>query len=187
MSWPLRPAVEADRESVTRLVWCAFYERACETWGPPSASLEAEQRAAWSPQEPGAAWEVVEQAGELVAALKTRQAPGHDYLGTLAVGPAWQNRGIGGHLVRSLIGRAQDRGVPLWLSVYRHNPARHMYVRLGFGWEERDALRLHMAWPSDTRSPPPYGPKAVPEGWVAPPVDLPIEARLPQTAPSEEL
>jgi len=126
-----------------------------------------------------ARWEVLAHADQVVAAVHPRQAPDHDYLGLIAVDPDHQRQSFGTTIVRALQNRAEARGVPLWLSVYRTNPARHLYVHLGFGWRERDPLRIWMAWPRDTTMAPPAGPKDVPDGFVTPPpLDLPETARL---------
>lgn len=177
MTLPLRPARESDRGPVCSVDRAAFATLEEATWGPVSNEALARRRADWSPER----WQVLEQRGEVVAIVRARQEPDHDYLGLIAVSPSHQGRGIGASLLRTLMDRAAKRGVPLWLSVYRTNPARHVYVHLGFGWKERDPLRLWMAWPRDTAQPPPSGPKGIPDDWVAPPLDLPVSSRLPPT------
>ena len=44
--------------------------------------------------------------------------------------------------------------MPLWLSVYRINPARRLYARLGFSTHPRDDVRVLMGHP-DSAAPPP--------------------------------
>ena len=46
--------------------------------------------------------------------------------------PAYQGRGIGTQLLRSIMARAFDRGLPVRLHVLKVNPARRLYERLGF-------------------------------------------------------
>ncbi len=177
-AWRLRDATEADRHEVMAVHAEAFRDLERTTWGEADATELARRRAEWTP----ACWEVAEREGAVVGVVRTRSSPEYDYLGTIAVSPAWQGHGLGRFLIRTAMDRAATRGVPLWLSVYRHNPARHVYVHLGFGWMERDALRLFMVWPRDARRTPSEPGKAVPEGWVSPPHGLPATAKVPSSA-----
>ena len=54
------------------------------------------------------------------------------FLKTICVLPAYQHRGIGTTLIRSLQQNAVRTGVPVMLQVLKSNRARGLYERLGF-------------------------------------------------------
>ena len=57
----------------------------------------------------------------------------------IQIDPAYQNRGFGGQLVEALIDAARECSTPLELSVLSVNPAKNLYLRLGFyALAERD-------------------------------------------------
>jgi ribosomal protein S18 acetylase RimI-like enzyme len=57
----------------------------------------------------------------------------------IQIDPVYQNQGIGGRLVAALIDDARLCATPLELSVLSVNPAKHLYLRLGFyALSERD-------------------------------------------------
>lgn len=65
----------------------------------------------------------------------------------ILIAPEAQRRGIGGLLVRNLISEAQANGASLSLSVLKCNPARQLYLRLGFVVmrEEEHAFEMRFA------------------------------------------
>jgi ribosomal protein S18 acetylase RimI-like enzyme len=50
----------------------------------------------------------------------------------IQIKPAFQGKGIGGRLLEQVIAEAQKAGASLKLSVFKKNPARHLYERFGF-------------------------------------------------------
>ena len=50
----------------------------------------------------------------------------------ILLSPTVQRKGIGAHLIRKLITEAKTAGASLGLSVLKQNPARELYLRLGF-------------------------------------------------------
>lgn len=65
----------------------------------------------------------------------------------------YRNLGIGSRLIRAVMARAEELGLPLTLNVIRGNPAIALYHRLGFRVVAEDEELLHMRW----GSPPPEG------------------------------
>jgi ribosomal protein S18 acetylase RimI-like enzyme len=66
------------------------------------------------------------------------------YIDAFAILPRYQRLGIGAATMRSVLGAADGRTVRL--SVLRTNPARSLYLRLGFVTIAGDRLREQMEW-----------------------------------------
>lgn len=66
--------------------------------------------------------------------------------------PESRGRGLGSQLLRELMTEADDRATALTVSVEVHNPARHLYERLGFlAQGEAQGIYQRMAWRPATR------------------------------------
>lgn len=59
---------------------------------------------------------------------------------------SYRNRGIGSHLIRGIMERTRDAGLPMTLNVVRGNPAIALYLRLGFQVVSQDAELIRMRW-----------------------------------------
>jgi GNAT superfamily N-acetyltransferase len=57
---------------------------------------------------------------------------GEVLLKRIEVLPEYQGQGIGSYIIKRLIGRAKKEGRDLRLHVFKINPARQLYSRLGF-------------------------------------------------------
>jgi len=58
----------------------------------------------------------------------------------------YRNQRIGSNLIRGLMDEAATLQKPVRLSVYKSNPARRLYQRLGFSQVAEDALYIEMQW-----------------------------------------
>lgn len=58
--------------------------------------------------------------------------------------PEYRNRGIGGGLMRDVLGEAARDGLPVRLHVEQFNPAYRLYQRLGFTPIGQDGIYVHM-------------------------------------------
>lgn len=76
--------------------------------------------------------QVVELAGEPIGLLKVVRTPPVWDLIQIQVSPAHQGKGLGEHLLRSLMAQAMAAGASIKLCVIKINPALHLYERLGF-------------------------------------------------------
>ena len=76
----------------------------------------------------GAAWARRFSAEELRAPYGDEEAPKV----SIGVKPSARGQGVGGDLMRALIGEAARRDLGLCLSVRSEHPARRLYERLGF-------------------------------------------------------
>jgi ribosomal protein S18 acetylase RimI-like enzyme len=59
---------------------------------------------------------------------------------------SYRNRGIGTRLIKAIMKRARDSGVPVELNVIRGNPAFRLYERLGFQLIAEEPEKLRMRW-----------------------------------------
>lgn len=91
---------------------------------------------------------VIEVDGISAGIFKVRYEPEYDYwfLFQLQIVPNFQNRQLGSHLIRQLIEQAQEAGSNVRLRVYKHNPARHLYKKLGFEKISESEFELEMQY-----------------------------------------
>ena len=76
--------------------------------------------------------QVVEQGGRRIGCLKVARRPDEIAIQRVFLLPAHQRRGIGTRLVRDVLREASDARVPVRLRVFKVNPARRLWERLGF-------------------------------------------------------
>ncbi|MHA7869842.1 MAG: GNAT family N-acetyltransferase [Salipiger thiooxidans] len=69
----------------------------------------------------------------------------------LSLLPAFQGRGIGTDILRSLLNEAHGGKVPVRLKVERQNPAVRLYQRHGFSTISASGHHLSMEWHPDRR------------------------------------
>ena len=76
--------------------------------------------------------------------LTVQELESHVQLDQLFVLPQYQRNGIGTELVRDVLQRAKQLGVPVRLRVLRVNPAKRLYDRLGFFVTSEEPQRFYM-------------------------------------------
>jgi GNAT superfamily N-acetyltransferase len=81
---------------------------------------------------PQAEWLLIERRGEPIGRLYVEDRGGALWLIDIALMPESQGRGIGTAVLRDLLDQAREAGKPVWLAVFKTNPARRLYERLGF-------------------------------------------------------
>lgn len=84
--------------------------------------------------------------GRAAGRLHVERHAGEFFLGDIEVHPDFQNRGLGTAVLRALQTEACDCGVPIRLQVLKVNPARHLYLRLGFSDFTKTTTHFHMKW-----------------------------------------
>ena len=60
--------------------------------------------------------------------------------------PEYRGRGIGGGLIRDVLDRAAEAGLPVRLHVEQFNPASRLYRRLGFSPTGDNGIYTEMEW-----------------------------------------
>jgi len=71
---------------------------------------------------------------------------GHLHLRQLHLIRDFRGQGIGTRLIKDLFRRADALGKPVTLDVMHGNPARLLYLRLGFRQTSQDAYKKQMIW-----------------------------------------
>ena len=134
----IRPAVRNDLEVLWDFLAMAAHEPDAEA--AQAIPSVAKYLAGW--QRPGDFGFIAEQNGKIIGAAWARRFAaeelkvpyGDEEAPKVSVGvkPNARGQGVGGKLMRALIGEATRRGLGLCLSVRSENPARRLYERLGF-------------------------------------------------------
>jgi 2-amino-4-hydroxy-6-hydroxymethyldihydropteridine diphosphokinase len=76
--------------------------------------------------------EVIQADGIDIGMLKVEERDDCIYLGDLQIDRAYQNQGIGTNLIKTVIRSANIANKPIRLRVLKGNPAKELYLRLGF-------------------------------------------------------
>jgi ribosomal protein S18 acetylase RimI-like enzyme len=105
------------------------------------------QSASYRAAFPDARYEIVEQGGAPAGRIVWERSGEALRLIDIALLPDRRRRGIGTGLIRSLMARAREAGLPLRLSVAMHNgDALRLYQRLGFSPTESAPPMIEMEW-----------------------------------------
>lgn len=125
----LRPATAADSDFCFQVHRAALGEYVAAIWGWDDEIQRGYHDRAFAPGR----WQVITVDGADAGLLVVEYRPAEVCLGRIELGPSWQGRGIGGRLLRWLIGVAAERGQPLVLEVLAVNTRAHaFYLRHGF-------------------------------------------------------
>jgi ribosomal protein S18 acetylase RimI-like enzyme len=92
--------------------------------------------------------QIIRYCGTDVGYISIEEQKTHFFLNSIAILPAYQGRGIGTTLIRRLQQRARKEGVPVTLQVFKVNPARALYERLGFKVTGETDTHCRMKWSS---------------------------------------
>jgi ribosomal protein S18 acetylase RimI-like enzyme len=84
--------------------------------------------------------------GKAIGWIQVAELAGRLHLRQLHLVPAHRGNGIGTRLIKDLFRRAAALGKPVTLEVLHGNPARSLYLRLGFRQAGRDADKSQMIW-----------------------------------------
>lgn len=87
---------------------------------------------------------VLRVQAELVGAVVVERGAAQVSVIDLVVVPGWRGLGVGAAVLRRV--QEEAGSLPVALSVRRDNPARRLYLRLGFVEGEGDAVHVAMRW-----------------------------------------
>lgn len=102
----------------------------------------------------GSEWLIVERAGEPIGRLYLAEWKDEIRIVDISLVPVARGQGIGEALLRDVIGWAGTRDKGVSIHVEKFNPARRLYLRLGFAVAEDKGIYELMARGVDGRSEP---------------------------------
>ena len=130
LQYALRPAAQSDFEfiyQVTEAAMRPYVEQTFGTWVP-----EEQRRMAGESFEPGV-YQIITVKDRAAGVLATRAHVDYLKLEKIFLLPEFQGQGIGSSILRQLIHRSRDTGVPIRLRVLNSNlGAQKIYRRFGF-------------------------------------------------------
>jgi ribosomal protein S18 acetylase RimI-like enzyme len=89
---------------------------------------------------------IIRAGGEDVGWVQIVEFAHRLHLRQIHIVEPFRNRGIGTRLIGSLMRRASRLGKRVTLDVIHGNPAKNLYLRLGFSFVGEDQDKLHMTW-----------------------------------------
>jgi GNAT superfamily N-acetyltransferase len=99
-----------------------------QIWGWDESFQAARFRASFDP----AKYQVIVVDYRDVGALSVESRENELLLADIEILPDWRGKGLGTRIIRDLLNRANALGCPVSLQVFKINPARRLYERLGF-------------------------------------------------------
>lgn len=136
----LRAAGEADRSYL--------FESYKKTLGPYIERVwgwdEAFQNLGFWKHNPLLRFQVIMVDEHAVGGLHVEEDQDAVIIRMLFVLPEFQNRGIGSSVILDVLAQARKRQKHVGLKVIKHNPAEHLYRRMGFTVRAGDASTLDM-------------------------------------------
>ena len=76
--------------------------------------------------------------------IQQRQNHGEIFLGSIYLIPAMQRKGIGTHVIQTVLDVAGQQSQAVTLAVMKINPALYLYQRLGFCVTHEDEYKIYM-------------------------------------------
>lgn len=125
----LRTATQGDMELLFALLREALGPYVVQTFG--AWNDEAERERFFAKTDP-ATHQIVELEGQAIGCLCVRRSDEEIRVQRVFLFPRFQNQGFGAQLVREILSEAGAVDLPVRLRVFKVNPARRFYERLGF-------------------------------------------------------
>lgn len=136
----LRPATQEDEEFCYLVLKTTMRGYVDQIWGWD----EAWQRTYFASKFDPAQNQVIVLDGIDVGVFSVEEREDELFISRLYILPAYQRRGIGTYLLKSVIDKGQALGLPVRLQVLVNNPARQLYERLGFQSSGESATHIVM-------------------------------------------
>ncbi len=142
-AYTLRPAIQADYDflyDLNRRTMRAYVE---PLWGWD----EARQREIFRQNFRLEGHSIIMVEGHMAGRLALDRGPERLFIAQINLLPAYQGKGIGTSIIRTLQAEAVQNHIPLELRVLQTNPdARRLYERLGFTVSNENETHLWMRW-----------------------------------------
>jgi GNAT superfamily N-acetyltransferase len=95
---------------------------------------------AWQQQKP----DIITYDGKLIGTIATIEREDCIEIGQFFILPDYQNKGIGTHLLKSILDKADQFGKNVTLKFLKDNPVKSLYVRNGFRVVHTSEVAHHM-------------------------------------------
>jgi ribosomal protein S18 acetylase RimI-like enzyme len=125
----LRPGTEADRDFLFEIHRASLKDYVAATYGPWD---EARQREMFDAKFSPGRFEIIRRDDQDVGLLRVEEAPDRLTIALIELLPAFQRQGIGTAVIQRVLAHARARRLSVHLQVFKVNPARRLYTRLGF-------------------------------------------------------
>ena len=136
----LRQSTESDRGFVNHLTERTMSAYVEATW----SSLEDRAHYFSMNQFDQAKTRIIQCDGEDVGRITVSYLHDRVVLEAIHIDEVFQGKGIGGYLIKRVIGEAKERRLPLELILLKANPAIRLYERTGFRVYRQDDNRYYM-------------------------------------------
>ena len=95
---------------------------------------------AWQQQKP----DIITYDGKPIGTIATVESEDCIEIGQLFILPDYQNKGIGTHLLKSILSKADQLGRNVTLRFLKNNPVKSLYIRNGFRLVYTSEVAHHM-------------------------------------------
>jgi ribosomal protein S18 acetylase RimI-like enzyme len=102
------------------------------------------QKADYERKFPDALQQVIYCRKKAVGRLYTNETENNTHIIDIALLPQYRKKGIGNFVLQQLIDKAKKQQKTISLQVIKTNPAKNLYIRLGFIVVKEDGLREYM-------------------------------------------
>ncbi|MFF6781327.1 GNAT family N-acetyltransferase [Streptomyces sp. NPDC012510] len=139
-NWNLRPAAPADVEPLAELRAVVMRPDLERLGRYDPHRVRQRFRDGFDPSH---TW-IIEVGGGFAGCVALRPAPEAHWLEHFYLAPQLQGTGIGTAVLRHLLDRSEEPGLPIRLNVLQGSPARRLYERHGFRPETEDPVDVFM-------------------------------------------
>lgn len=94
-------------------------------------------------------WNIIEKDGAPIGRLIIDRWKDQIRIVDIALRSETRNSGIGSMLLREILEQGREAGLPVTIHVEAHNPAMHLYDRLGFQHVDTSGVYHLMRWSPD--------------------------------------
>ncbi len=137
-----RPATNEDGIWLYKLYRLTLYDAIDRTWG----WNDEFQEKAFNDQLHPLKFQVIEQNSNTIGAYLVTEKPDHYWLEMLLICSQYQQQGYGRATMKKLQLIAEQKAMPLKLSVIKANPVMDFYLRLGFKVYDQSDEFFELSW-----------------------------------------
>lgn len=136
-----RPTTQVDEAFAFHVRETTMRDYVMETWGVWNA---VEARAQINEDIRSSKSKIIVIDGHDTGVLRVDEFNTHILLDQLWILPKFQRQGFGRFILEQILEQSKAKGLPLRLWVFRVNPARAFYERMGFTIIEQTQASLHL-------------------------------------------